>query len=315
MNVHETAELLKQLDHVLILTHVRPDGDAIGCGAALCQALRDMGKTAYLLYNSGITSTYEKYAAPYWATEDFVPEHVVAVDLAAADQFPENAKVCAQRVELCIDHHPSNTFYAASTCLDTKAAAACEIVYEVIKELTPLTPAIALALYVGISTDCGCFQYANTTPKTHRIAAELMEIVDVAAVNHALFRTKSRVRLAMESRMVAEMELYDQNRVVVMQIPLRLREEFHATEADIEELSSLAAQVEGTDCGITLRELKPGVIKISLRTGPRVDACAVCKMLGGGGHKAASGATVNGTMDEVKAKVLDAVAEITQMKN
>lgn len=311
MNIHETAELLKQFDNVLILTHVRPDGDTIGCAAALCRALRDMGKAAYLLYNDGITTTYEKYAAPYWAAEDFVPAHVVAVDIATVELFPDNAKAYAQRVELCIDHHPSNTFYAENTCLDTTAAAACEIVYAIVKELTPITPVIALALYVGISTDCGCFQYANTTPRTHRIAAELMELVDVAAVNHDLFRTKSRVRLQMESRMVAEMELYDENRVVVMQIPLSLREEFHATEADIEELSSLAAQVEGTDCGITLRELKSGVIKISLRTGPRVDACAACRKLGGGGHKAASGATVEGTMEDVKAKILQAVKEVT----
>lgn len=311
MNIRETAEWLKQLDSVLILTHVRPDGDTIGCGAALCQALRDMGKEAHLLYNDGITSTYEKYAAPYWAAENFTPEHIVAVDIATVELFPDNAKCYAQSVELCIDHHPSNTFYAANTCLDTKAAAACEIVYEIVREMTAVTPTIALALYVGISTDCGCFQYANTTPKTHRIAAELMELTDVAAVNHDLFRTKSRVRLAMESRMLSEMELYDKGRVVVMQIPLSLREEFHATEADIEELSSLAAQVEGTDCGITLRELKSGVIKISLRTGPRVDACAACQKLGGGGHRAASGATVEGTMDEVKAKILAAVAEVT----
>ena len=311
MNVHETAELLKQFDNVLILTHVRPDGDTIGCGAALCQALRNRGKTAYLLYNDGITSTYEKYAAPYWAAAGFAPAHIVAVDIATAGLLPENAACYADRVELCIDHHPSNSGYAKATCLDAKAAAAAEIVYEVIREMTPITPEIARLLYVGISTDCGCFQYANTTPKTHRIAAELMEIVDVAAINHDLFRIKSRVRLAMESRMVSEMELYDAGRVVVMQIPLALREEFHATEADIEELSSLAAQVEGTDCGITLRELKPGVIKISLRTGSRVDACAACQKLGGGGHKAASGATVAGTMDEVKAKILAAVKEVT----
>ena len=85
--------------------------------------------------------------------------------------------------------------------------------------------------------DCGCFVYANTTARTHRIAAALMEQVDVSAVNKALFRTKSKVRLAMESRMASEMELYDNDRVVVMSIPLSLREEMHATEADIEELT------------------------------------------------------------------------------
>ena len=152
--------------------------------------------------------------------------------------------------------------------------------------------------------------YSNTTPRTHRIAAELMELIDVSTVNKALFRTKSKVRLAMESRMVADMELYDSDRVVVMTIPLSLRQEMHATEADIEELSSLAALVEGTDCAITLRELRPGTIKISLRTGPRVNATEVCAKLGGGGHRAAAGATVDGTMCEVKLAVLRAVEEV-----
>ena len=120
---------------------------------------------------------------------------------------------------------------------------------------------------MAISTDTGCFVYANTTADTHRIAAELLETgIDVGPVNKVLFRTKSKTRLAMEARMVADMELYDGDRVVVMSIPLSLRQELHATEADIEELSSLAALVEGTDCGITLRELKPGRVKLSLRT-------------------------------------------------
>ena len=130
-------------------------------------------------------------------------------------------------------------------------------------------------------------------------------------MNRALFRTKSRVRLAMEARMVAEMELYDRDRVVVMQIPLSMRQEMHATDADIEELSALAAQVEGTDCGITLRELGQGKVKVSLRTGPRVNATRVCGLLGGGGHAAAAGATVNGTLEQVKQAVLAAVAEVT----
>ena len=110
--------------------------------------------------------------------------------------------------------------------------------------------------------------------------------------------------------MASEMELYDNDRVVVMSIPLSLREEMHATEADIEELSSLAALVEGTDCGITLRELKPGTVKISVRSGPRIDACAACRKIGGGGHRAASGATVEGTMEQAKQAILAAVAEV-----
>ena len=110
--------------------------------------------------------------------------------------------------------------------------------------------------------------------------------------------------------MVADMTLLDGDRVVIMTIPLALRQEMHATEADIEELSSLAALVEGTDCGVTLRELRSGVVKVSLRTGPRVDACAVCQRLGGGGHRAAAGATVHGTLDEARDAVLRAYREV-----
>ena len=313
MTTKEVAAWLLERDKFLLLTHVRPDGDTIGSAAALCRALRDLGKEAYLLKNNGITATYAPYAVDLWAEEDYVPATVVSVDTAALSLFIDNAEPYKSRVDLAIDHHGSQEFFAAETCLEAESAACGEVVYDIIRHMTPITAEIALPLYVAISTDCGCFQYGNTTPRTHRIAAELMELVDVRDVNKALFRTKSPVRLKMESRMVEEMTLHDKNRVVVMSIPLALRREMNATEADIEELSSLAALVEGTDCGITLRELREGVIKISLRsTGPRVDASAVCAQLGGGGHRGAAGATVEGTMAEVKTAVLAAVSKVTE---
>ena len=311
LTVQEAADFLRTLDGVLLLTHVRPDGDTMGCAAALCRALRALGKTAYLLENPEITETYAPYAEGLWAPEGFVPESVVSVDIAAPGLLPENAAQYKDRICLAIDHHGSQEFFAERTCLDAGAAACGEIVYEIAKTLTDLTPEMAMALYVAISTDCGCFVYANTTARTHRIAAELMERgIDVGPVNKALFRTKSPVRLAMEARMAATMKLYDRGRVVVMSIPLSLRQELHATEADIEELSSLAALVQGTDCGITLRELTPEKVKISLRTGPRVDASAVCRVLGGGGHRGAAGATVNGTMAEAEDAILRAYEEV-----
>ncbi len=311
LTVRETADFLRTLDNVLVLTHVRPDGDTVGCAAALCRALRDLGKTACMLPNPEITETYDPYAAPYWAPEGFAPDAVVSVDIAALNLLPDNAAQYRGSICLAIDHHGSQEFFAQRTCLDADAAACGEIVYEIVRELTPLTPDIALPLYVAVSTDCGCFVYANTTSRTHRIAAALMDCgIDAAPVNKALFRTKSSVRLAMEARMVSAMELYDSGRVVVMSIPLSLCSELHAAESDVEELSSLAALVQGTDCGITLRELKPGRVKLSLRTGPRVDASAVCSILGGGGHKGAAGATVDGTMDEARAAILAAYRKV-----
>lgn len=238
--------------------------------------------------------------------------HVKPADPRNADiVLPENARSYQDRIAMAIDHHPSQEFFARETCLEADSAACGEIVYDILRQLTPLTPEMALPLYVAISTDTGCFVYSNTTPRSHRIAAQLMDCgIDVAPVNKALFRTKSAVRLAMEARMVAGMERCDAGRVVVMQIPLSLRQEMHATDADIEELSALAAQVEGTDCGVTLRELRPGTVKLSLRTGPRVNATEVCRLLGGGGHAAAAGATVSGTMAQAKSAVLAAIAQV-----
>ena len=221
---------------------------------------------------------------------------------------PDSAQPYRDRIDLAIDHHPSQEFFARETCLEAESAACGEIVYNIITRLTPVTPDIALPLYVAVSTDTGCFVYSNTTARTHRIAAALMDCgIDAAPVNKALFRTKSRTRLAMEAWMAEWAEYYDHDRVVVMQIPLSLCLDYKATEADVEELSSLAALVEGTDCGVTLRELKDGRVKISLRTGPRVNATEVCALLGGGGHAAAAGATLHGTLSEVKQAVLQAI--------
>ena len=308
MTIQETAAMLQTMDRVLLLTHVRPDGDTIGSAAALCQALRDMGKTAYLLPNAGTTETYQPYAEGYWGAEDFEPDYVVSVDIAALSLLPENAKKYAGCIHLAIDHHPSNEGFAPHLCVMPEMAACGEIIYEIVHLLTPVTKEIALPLYVAVSTDTGCFVYANTSAHTHRVAAALLETgIVVAGVNKALFRTKSRTRLAMEAWMAEWAEYYDNDRVVIMQIPRSLCLDYRATEADVEELSSLAALVAGTDCGVTLRELEGGRVKISLRTGPRVNATAVCALLGGGGHAAAAGATISGSMKEAKQAVLQAI--------
>lgn len=308
MTIQETAAMLQTMDRVLLLTHVRPDGDTIGSAAALCQALRDMGKTAYLLPNAGTTETYQPYAEGYWGAADFEPDYVVSVDIAALSLLPENAKKYAGCIHLAIDHHPSNEGFAPHLCVMPEMAACGEIVYEIVRLMTPVTQEIALPLYVAVSTDTGCFVYSNTSAHTHRVAAALLETgIAVAGVNKALFRTKSRTRLAMEAWMAEWAEYYDNDRVVIMQIPRSLCLDYKATEADVEELSSLAALVAGTDCGVTLRELEGGRVKISLRTGPRVNATAVCALLGGGGHTAAAGATISGSMKEAKQAVLQAI--------
>ena len=255
LTARETAAALRGMDNVLILTHVRPDGDTIGCAAALCQALRDMGKTAYLLYIPEITATYAPCAAPYWAPEVFAPEHVVSTDIAALNLLPDNAAAYADRIELAIDHHGSHGFFAEQVCLDADAAACGEILYGIIRELTAVTPDIAMLLYVAIATDTGCFVYSNTTPDTHRIAATLMETgFDAQWVNKRHFRVKSLKRMQIESRLVREMDLAQNGTLVFAYVTLDLIRELEATEEDLEDISAFIGQLEGVDNAVTIRE-------------------------------------------------------------
>mgnify|MGYP001625396821 FL=1 len=310
MTTREAAALLRGHNHILILTHRRPDGDTVGCGAALCVALRQLGKTAWMLYNPDITDTNGVYAQGLWAPEDFVPEFVVAVDIAARSLFFPGSEQYIDRVDLAVDHHPSQEFFAAQTCLEADKAACGEIVYEICRELGEITPQVALPLYAAISTDTGCFVYANTTANTHRVAAALIDTgIDYFSVNKRHFRTKSRKRLALEADLLSHMEFFHEGKGVFMSVPLSLMEQIGATENDAEDLSTLANLVEGVDCGAVLRELKPDVWKLSLRTGAdgRVNATEACRLLGGGGHAMAAGATVEGTLPEVKEKILAAI--------
>ena len=310
MTTQEAAALLGQMDRVLILTHRRPDGDTVGCAAGLCAALRQLGRTAYLLRNPDITEANAVYAAPYWGPEDFVPDHVVAVDIAARSLFFPAAEAYFDRIDLAIDHHPSFEGFGRASCVDASRAACGEIVYEICRELGAVTPEIALPLYAAVATDTGCFVYANTTANTHAVAAALMATgIDYFAVNKRHFRTKSRKRIALEADILSRMEFFHQGRGVFLTVPLSLMERVGAAEDDAEDLSTLAGMVEGVDCGALLRELKPGEWKLSLRTdvNGRVNATKACQLLGGGGHAMAAGATVRGDLDQVKAQILAAV--------
>lgn len=311
LTVAQTAALLRQFDDVLILTHVRPDGDTVGCAAALCLGLRALGKRAYLLPNREQTRSTAPYFAPYEAPDGFVPQKIVSTDISTLQLLPDNAQQYADRIDLAIDHHASFEHFAKENIVRPNAAACGELLYDILCELVPITAELALPLYVAVSTDTGCFQYTNTTAYTHTVAAALLDTgIDYRTVNKVFFRTKSRKQLALEGSMLANMEFYDRSRVVILSVPQALMEQVGADESDAEDLSSLGGQIEGTDCAITMRELRPNVWKFSVRTGDRVNASAVCALLGGGGHAAAAGCTVEGTMEQAKCSMLEAVANI-----
>lgn len=309
LTVPEAAALLRRFDNVLILTHIRPDGDTVGCAAALCAALRELGKTAYLLPNSGLTETTAPYFAPYAAPADFVPERVVSTDIAVESLLPDNAEIYRGRVDLAIDHHPSFEAFGKENIARPDAAACGELLYDILSQWGPVSREAALPLYVAVSTDTGCFSYSNTTAGTHTVAAALISTgIDYRTVNKVFFRTKTRKRMQLEGAILAGCEFCDRDRVAVLSVPLALMEQVGAGEGDAEELSSLGGQIQGVDCAITMRELRPDVWKMSVRTGERINATEVCGSLGGGGHAAAAGCTVEAPWAEAKRRILEAVA-------
>ena len=310
LTVSETAALLRSFDNVLILTHVRPDGDTVGCAAALCAGLRALDKTAYLLPNPEMTDTTAPYFRPYEAPADFLPDKVVSTDIATLGLLPENAKRYAGRIDLAIDHHPSFEHFGAANIVRPEAAACGELMYSILAHLGPITAEMALPLYVAVSTDTGCFAYGNTTANTHAVAAALMSTgIDYHTVNKVFFRTKSRKRMQLEGAMLSTAEFYDRDRVAVLSVPISLMEKVGATESDAEDLSALGGQIEGVDCAITMRELRPDVWKMSVRTGARINATQMCGLLGGGGHAAAAGCTVEAPWAEAKRQILAAAAQ------
>lgn len=308
---NETARWLLERDRFLILTHIRPDGDTLGCAAALCAALGKLGKTAWVAENKGVTATYLGDIQDYFAPADYCPEHIIAVDIATEGLFPPEFAPFKGKVELCIDHHPSNEGYGDFLCLDASAAACGEIIYRICAEqLNVMDEEIAKALYLAISTDCGCFVYDNTTAETHRIASHLLTYGDFyKEINKRCFQTRSRKRLELESRLLQSAAYFEDGRIVIGAITCEDMNAVRAAESDAEELSSLLRQVEGVKAAATLRELRDGSWKLSLRTDPAyVNATDTCALLGGGGHAAASGARQSGlTEREMRDLVLECI--------
>lgn len=307
----QAAEFLRVHDNYLILTHKRPDGDTIGCAAGLCRALRALGKTAYILPNEDAIPLLAGYLDGLTAPNGFTPDTVVSTDVATENLLPDSAAGYKGRIDLAIDHHPSQEFFAEETCLEADKAACGEIIWKICKELGVMDGEIAAPLYVAVSTDCGCFVYANTTSHTHKVAAALMEQgIPYQALNKRHFRTKSMRRMKLESLILQNMHLYHEGTVAVAPISLELMAQAGATSEDTDDIAAFLGQIEGVLHTATIREHEGGECRISVRTrADLLNATRVCARLGGGGHRAASGCTVQGTVAEAERAILAAIDE------
>lgn len=311
VDVAGAAAALQGANDILILTHRRPDGDTAGCAGALCRALRQIGKTAYILENPEITKRYAPLIVPCYPPEGFQPQFVVSTDIAEEKLFPDTAEVYKGKVDLVIDHHRSNIGFGKKNLVRPDAGACAEVLYDVIMALgVKLTTDIAESVYIGVSTDTGCFKFSNTTAHTHAVAAACLTAgIDGGEINRALFETKTMPRFQMERIIFDTMEFYEDGAIAVA---LLWRADIDRTGADMDDLDSIASltrQIEGVQIGITLTENKDKTVKASVRTTKEMDASAICKKCGGGGHIRAGGASFDCGMEKAKTAILAAAQE------
>ena len=311
IDVKECARLLLEQDDILILTHAHPDGDTLGCGFALCRALLQKGKFAYVKNEADIPPKYN-YLFDDIVPMKFTPRYVVAVDVATEGLL--GAIQGKYHIDLCIDHHGTNTDYADRLLLDDGAAAASEIIYKVIREMgVPLDKGMANCLYTGIATDTGCFKFASTTPRTHMAAARVMEAgADVEKLNARLFESRSYARITAERMAMESLEYYFNDLCAVICLTWDQIESSGVAGAELEDLTSLPRSIEGVEVGLTYRQQRDGSFRISVRTSGSIDACNIARRLGGGGHTRAAGCEISGNLDNAKHAVLEEVRKELQ---
>lgn len=315
MMLESAAKTLLSKDKILILTHRSPDGDTIGSGYALAMALRKLGKSVKVDCTDPFPEKYSYFTDKLEKLE-FDEEFVVSVDIADTKLLGEKLSDYADKIDLCIDHHGSNTKYAKEYYVEASAAAAAQVIAKLIRFMNvEFDKDIANAIYTGITTDTGCFRYTNVTAETHRIAADMIDCgAESGMINRLMFETKSRSRLEIERRVMDSIQFYLDGRCAIAYATIDMMKESGAVDSDMEGVSSLPRQIEGVMAGITLREKNNGKFKVSVRTTDELDASAICANFGGGGHKAAAGCMITGTLNEAIEQIIEVVRQALEGK-
>ena len=311
MTRNECARWLLERDNFLILTHTRPDGDTIGSASTLCLGLRQLGKTAYLLENKEVSPYLEALVLGLTKSAPEEGDTILSVDVASPGMLQKEAVDLLDRIELRIDHHGSATSYTDEELVDSMAAACGEIVYDVLMEMgTELTKEMAWRLYIAVSTDTGCFRFANTNAHTYQTAAACAATgADLYPITQALFDTNTLGKLKLQSWMLENARFLCDGKAAVCGIPRSLEET--VTKEDLEGVAGFLRSIEGVKICATVRETETGS-KMSVRAVPGYDAALVCQKFGGGGPKGAAGAGMNLPLTEAVDAAAQALVEIVE---
>ena len=307
----ETGELLKAAKKLVIVSHVSPDGDTLGSSLALMHALCMLGKEVIMNVDDDISTVYSFLPgiAEYrrFASEESVDaDLLVIVDASSADRAGNALDVVKSPAVLNIDHHKTNTRFADYLYLDSDAAATAEIIYSLLLEMgIKLTRDIATCIYEGIYTDTGSFKYSNTTSRTLKTAAALLNY----GVNPSLIsdnmELKSRSQVEMLRKVLETLTFLKDGKIAYIEIPLELYD--HNVETDT--FISYPRYVEGVEIALLFKQVEANLTRVSFRS-KEIDVAKVALSFGGGGHKKASGCSIYAPLKEAEKVILEAVGEL-----
>jgi bifunctional oligoribonuclease and PAP phosphatase NrnA len=312
------GRVLREYHRFAILSHVRPDGDAIGSQLALALSLKELGKEVRVWNEDGMLEKYsfvpeaELLIKPPSVPED--TDVAIALDTAIQNRLGTTlAAIRSAKIWINLDHHPSNPGYGDISYVDPNAPATGQIIFDLIKSQNlPLTREIAENLYVAISTDTGSFQYPNTTAYTFEVAAELVRAgVDIGRVSQQLYENYPRRRSELLRELLATMRFDAGGRIASFSLSLNLARKLGVLPEDNEGLIDHLRAIRGVVVAVFFEELPEGKVRVSMRSKTQaVDVRAICERFGGGGHVLAAGARVRGTLEEVKTQILEAVCDV-----
>jgi phosphoesterase RecJ-like protein len=314
----EIGAVLRSQETFAILSHVRPDGDALGSQLGLGLSLAKLGKTVMVRNEDGLLEKYgflpggEYLQTPLSEPQDF--DVAIALDTATQTRLGTSTSlVRSAKTWINIDHHPSNPGYGDLVYIDPIAPATGQILFELItSQGLPMDAAIAENLFVAISTDTGSFQYPNTTARTFEIGAELLKCgVNVGRVSQLLYESYPRRRAELLRELLGTMRFEGQGKVASFSLSLKTAATLGAKPEDNEGLIDHIRAIQGVVVAVFFEELPEEKVRVSMRSkSDAADVCAICEKFGGGGHKLAAGARVRGTLAEVEEKVLKEICHV-----
>lgn len=313
----EIAAALRAQQRIAVLSHVRPDGDALGSQLALGLSLRELGKDVTIWNEDGLLEKYgfmpggELLARPPQTPASF--DLGVALDTAVQNRLGLAGEAVRAPSWINIDHHPTNPRYGNLNYIDPTAPATGQILFEFLStQEMPMNAAIAENLFVAISTDTGSFQYPNTTARTFEIGGALITHgVDVGRVSQLLYESYPRRRVELLRALLGTMQFAADGRVATFSLSLQVASALGVLPEDNEGLIDHLRAVQGVIVAVFFEELSESKVRISMRSkSEKADVAAICQKFGGGGHKLAAGARMRGTLAEVETRVMEAICDV-----